>query len=626
MMVENNNILFRYLLEDALGVLISEITLLSDCEENNVIGLNRKGEAPKWTVPAETVQRIKDIIRSNEAVLGLEDEDIENPSVLDGTLNTFFFSLDRQVKVFETFNIWAAGDPRSNELYRSEPVNARKLLKLFGDIAEELISAGVDEQYFQLSQEINDYEEIETEDVFITNFQSPTDIADLKERFELDRKTNLDIILANGAESGLTEWTVPKTAKEGDIVLFMCAKTSKDHIGHVCAQAKELGDEVLIQYAEEQRENYKKYAGNIVAVGTVMDNAYQLQDSGYENQYWKSPWYAVIDGVQILENPISISEFRSFITVSRTGAITNLDPAQWEKLSALILRDNPEIEFGKREHVLTETTFFAYNNQTVMRIEQLWDDWYVYDQGWRMISIENDPDLIKEIRKIESGDDDLSIISDEEALKLAAGITYEALEKLPANWAEMSYGEKLAWIPEYYKLSDLEGKQIGVPPYTPEDVAVAVISFLRGTDDSVAEAKYYQYMLQKIVMNYKGKWYVCTGNSWNTPDPEDDADLIQVIHLPESEYAGRGLKEITEDQALLLGLGKKREELEEIPSDWDERLHVAKVCWIPEYYCLYDDEADTRDYAPYMPKETRKKYLEYMAYVEELGRQGEMID
>ena len=41
MTVENNNILFRYLLEDAWGVLISEITLLSDCEENNVIGLNR---------------------------------------------------------------------------------------------------------------------------------------------------------------------------------------------------------------------------------------------------------------------------------------------------------------------------------------------------------------------------------------------------------------------------------------------------------------------------------------------------------------------------------------------------------------------------------------------------------
>ena len=146
-----NNILFRYMLEDAWGVLISEITLLSDCDKTNVIGLNRMGEAPMWTVPAETVKRVRDIIRENESVLRLEN--IEEPFVLDGTINILCFSLGGKEKLFETYNLWAVNERQGEQPYESDPVNARKLVKLFEAVSKELISAGVDERYLQLKEE-----------------------------------------------------------------------------------------------------------------------------------------------------------------------------------------------------------------------------------------------------------------------------------------------------------------------------------------------------------------------------------------------------------------------------------------------------------------------------------------
>ena len=77
--------------------------------------------------------------------------------------------------------------------------------------------------------------------------------------------TNIDHIL--NFEATLREWTVDKNSRVGEIVFFMCAKTSKDHMGHVCAEARRQGyPSDIIAFAEAERELYKKYAGNIVAI------------------------------------------------------------------------------------------------------------------------------------------------------------------------------------------------------------------------------------------------------------------------------------------------------------------------------------------------------------------------
>lgn len=96
---------------------------------------------------------------------------------------------------------------------------------------------------------------------FITNFQSPVGIEDLQDRLENGRISNLDMILHYDLYPSI-EWTVDKDARIGDTVLFMCAKTSVDHIGHICAELKKAGIENsdLSNFAKEQRNLYKKYA------------------------------------------------------------------------------------------------------------------------------------------------------------------------------------------------------------------------------------------------------------------------------------------------------------------------------------------------------------------------------
>ena len=177
-------------------------------------------------------------------------------------------------------------------------------------------------------------------EAFITNFQSPVELEDLIDRYETDRMTNIDHFFS---EATTLDWTVKKDAQINDIVVFMCAKTSKDHMGHVCAQCKEIGNQKLLIYAEQERQLYKKYAGMIVGLGIIQELPYQTFDSGYQYSYWKSPWYAKISNITRLKNPLPIDEFRDFIYISRTGAITNLTRDQYRQLFKLIKDYNFEI-------------------------------------------------------------------------------------------------------------------------------------------------------------------------------------------------------------------------------------------------------------------------------------------
>ena len=80
---------------------------------------------------------------------------------------------------------------------------------------------------------------------------------------------------------------------------------------------------------------YKYYGGKIFAVGVVTKAAEYIEDD-----LWKTKIYAGIDHITLLPRPIDISEFNSFIMVSRTGANTNLFGEEFDKLVQLIAQYN----------------------------------------------------------------------------------------------------------------------------------------------------------------------------------------------------------------------------------------------------------------------------------------------
>ena len=174
---------------------------------------------------------------------------------------------------------------------------------------------------------------------FITNFTSPTDIEDLKYFFHEQGGTNLDVLIDEYKKG--TEWSVHSGATIGNIVFFMCAKTSWDtrHVGGLRKIAREEGNIALQRFADAQYQKYKKYAGKILAVGQITESPYEIPPQYYGQ---RSQWFALIDNIILLSNPVDISKFKDFIMVSRTSSITKLTPSQTASLMEMIQRDNPD--------------------------------------------------------------------------------------------------------------------------------------------------------------------------------------------------------------------------------------------------------------------------------------------
>lgn len=168
----------------------------------------------------------------------------------------------------------------------------------------------------------------------ITNFQSPQTLDELRFAYEDDMRSNLDFIL--NEQGTITVWTVDKRSKKGDSVFFNCATSAKSRIASVCKEVKNIGNKQLIDFAEKERELYKKYSGHIVAYGVLIDDAFFDEE---ENR-----WYAKIEVISVFENPIPYSEYKTFAPVSSYGAITILSDVQSDKLKNIIETYNLLVE------------------------------------------------------------------------------------------------------------------------------------------------------------------------------------------------------------------------------------------------------------------------------------------
>ena len=96
----------------------------------------------------------------------------------------------------------------------------------------------------------------------ILNFQAPKGIDDLVDRFMRDGLTNIDHILH--FENTLKQWTVDKKCKAGDLIFFMCAKTSADHMGHICIEVHKTKNKELIEFADEKKHCTKYMQGKLL--------------------------------------------------------------------------------------------------------------------------------------------------------------------------------------------------------------------------------------------------------------------------------------------------------------------------------------------------------------------------
>lgn len=179
----------------------------------------------------------------------------------------------------------------------------------------------------------------------INNISFPTTIEELETFVYKNGRYNVEEVTIYGAGS----WTVPRNAKKGDIVLFYHAKTAISRITALITKVKALPDntehdkELLLSWLDRARRLYGIYGGRIFAIGMIL-GVPKTEVLGEEEIYhWRGRIYADVGETVNLDYPVDISEFNSFIKISRQSAITPLPGKEFDELRAIIRKKNPKL-------------------------------------------------------------------------------------------------------------------------------------------------------------------------------------------------------------------------------------------------------------------------------------------
>ena len=177
----------------------------------------------------------------------------------------------------------------------------------------------------------------------INNISFPKTIEQLEEFIYEHGCYNVEDVIYEATE-GYTRWTVPRSSVVGDVILFLHAKTTIQWIRKLETAIKELSPKLhditlLREWLQRARSLYSLYGGKIFAIGSVSSRPEQEDD--VNPYHWSGRVYADIENLYLLEKPIDISEFNSFILVSRQSSITPLPSNEFEKLKALLKAKNP---------------------------------------------------------------------------------------------------------------------------------------------------------------------------------------------------------------------------------------------------------------------------------------------
>lgn len=185
--------------------------------------------------------------------------------------------------------------------------------------------------------------EYEFVNAHINNISFPKTIEQLEEFIYAHGCYNVEDVI-NESFDGYTVWTVPRTSVVGDIVLFFHAKTAIQWIRKLETATKTLDEEthdvlLIRSWLQRARDLYSLYGGKVFAIGRVASRPESEEDSNL--YHWSGRVYADIKDLYLLENPIDISEFNSFILISRQSAITPLPSKEYEKLKSIVVAKNP---------------------------------------------------------------------------------------------------------------------------------------------------------------------------------------------------------------------------------------------------------------------------------------------
>ena len=221
---------------------------------------------------------------------------------------------------------------------------------------------------------------------FINNIAFPKSLGELKEIFiDNHGRYNVEDILCEAS----VEWTAPRWAMVGDICLFMHAKGARADISrlksHLRSAERYTAREkaMILEWLERGKALYDRFGGKIYAVAQVTGQPFYESDEYNENLHWKSRFYAQMGRIWLLDNPIDISSFNSFITVSRQGAITPLYGGDYDRLKEIIIESNPNPPRYFRDSIVGTIPLSRIDDENWLRLSYEYRYSYIHELQFR---------------------------------------------------------------------------------------------------------------------------------------------------------------------------------------------------------------------------------------------------
>lgn len=218
----------------------------------------------------------------------------------------------------------------------------------------------------------------------INNISFPKTIEQLEDFINENDHYNVEDVLIE-AYGGSTNWTVPRSSVIGDIVLYFHAKTAIQWIRKLETATKALDDakhdkELLFEWLGRARELYSLYGGKIFAIGRISSRP---QWDDYSPYHWSGRIYADVEDIFVLDNPIDISEFNSYILVSRQSAITPLASKEFIRLRTLISSKNQNIPLWFMESKIGDYNLSKINKNNFLKITNSYRKRFLLESDFR---------------------------------------------------------------------------------------------------------------------------------------------------------------------------------------------------------------------------------------------------
>ena len=179
-------------------------------------------------------------------------------------------------------------------------------------------------------------------EAFINNISVPKSLKELS-AFFMDGN-DAQKLIRETMNFGKTSWSAPRWAKRGDIVLFMHAKTANSTLTRLRTEVRTLLNpnsseaKKFEHVIADQLTFHKEYGGKIYAVGRI--NGRPEYDDLGPLHHAHSKTFCDIDNLFLLDTPIDIAEFNSYIKINRMGGITPVYGRPYEQLKERISEKN----------------------------------------------------------------------------------------------------------------------------------------------------------------------------------------------------------------------------------------------------------------------------------------------